>query len=655
MGKTVGVLDKDVHHLISQAYQAGGKYQWAREAAVNAIQADATWVRFGIEEQGYASKGVARRYIADNGVGMNEEDLRIFLSSFGGGGRTIGMGHNFGQGFKSSCYEWNPFGIIVVSWTAETPDGRMIWIHREKKGGDTFWKLRDFQFGSGAQVAMADCIRPVHFDEIGVDVAKLKTEEIERAGHGTVFLFLGDGPERDTTNGDYLRDENSQRGIVGYLNSRFIDVPDGVEVSVENFEASTGSDARRFLTKLGGDLQHYTRRSVNGIRTRIRDEGLHYGTLFSKHGTLIHWYLTDRADLVASEVNGPKVPVIMVKYENEAYDVKKGARDYRLFGVPDEVRERLWLIIEPPRLTDGSTGWGVTPQASRDRLIAKGERELPWEDWYDTFYAKMPKEVRNAINAARSGEAVGDSESRRDRLRQVQAKFGARWRPTALVESARGRLPGNRVADGNAPGSGNGSRSSVAVSTSARPTPKDVGSGGDPVILDPDQAGEALGHERRKSEGIPEVRWDKFVEDENDEWCYAARFDPKVITDGSYGTVVMNVAWPLFQQQIQYWQGEYPRADGEEVEEMVKRMYEDEVVSKVMHATKLKNSVVALDEDGNEVRLLREQYEQLVSPPALTVAVVGLINVEGRIRTSAGSRFGSATSGRKSKPRKTRR
>ncbi|WP_454162424.1 hypothetical protein [Gordonia iterans] len=656
MGKTVSVRDQDVYQLISQAYQVGGKYQWAREGAVNSIQAEATWVRFGIEEQGFANQGVARRFIADNGVGMNEEDLRLFLSSFGGGGRTIGMGHNFGQGFKSSCYEWNPFGIVVVSWTEETPEGRMIWIYRDDHGDNTYWRLRDFQLGSGNDAEFEDCIVPTVLPDIGVDAARLKFPEIEEAGHGTVFLFLGDSAERETMNGDYLQGEDSRRGIVGYLNSRFIDIPDGVEIAVENFEAPTGSDARRFMATKDGGRQFYARRSVKGVRARIEAEGVQDGTLFSKHGTIIEWYLTSGPDRREGEVNGPKEPVIMVQYEDEAYEVKKRARDYRLFGVPDEVKDRLWLIIKPPKLVEGSTAWGVTPQASRNQLIAKGEMELPWDDWYETFCTKRPKPVQDAINETRAGQSAEDAGTRRERLKQVQAKFGSRWRPVALVESIRGRLPGNPIADGTSPVAGGGKSrgSSVEVSPSARSKSREAGGGGNTVILDPDTAGEAFGSERRKSDGIPEVVWDKEFTEE-DERCFAARFDQREVREGSFGTVHLNAGWPMFQQQFHYWQGEHPRADSRDMEELVKRVYEDEVVSKVMHAHKLRNSIVGYDEDGTEVRLKREEIEQLTSPAALTAAVVGLVNVEQRIRTAAGSKFGPAASARKARPKKARR
>lgn len=73
------------------------------------------------------------------------------------------------------------------------------------------------------------------------------------------------------------------------------------------------------------------------------------------------------------------------------------------------------------------------------------------------------------------------------------------------------------------------------------------------------------------------------------------------------------------------------------------------MVSKVMHSYKLRNSVVGFDSNGNEVRLMRNHVEKMTSPEALTSAVVGLVNVESRIRTNAGSRFGASSSSKRPK------
>src|SRR5262245_60077848 len=85
------------HHFIERTYRESSQFQWVREALVNAIEAGANRVEFGIEWQAVEKKGVYRRMIADDGCGMTAEQLVEFFNTFGGGGKPIGGAHeNFG-------------------------------------------------------------------------------------------------------------------------------------------------------------------------------------------------------------------------------------------------------------------------------------------------------------------------------------------------------------------------------------------------------------------------------------------------------------------------------------------------------------------------------------------------------------------------------
>src|SRR5262245_38495686 len=89
--------------VVDRTYRDGGKHQWVRETVINAIEAGAARIEFGVEWQGVQSKGVYRRIIADNGKGMTPEQLEGFFNTYGGGGKPIGSEHeNFGIGSKTS-------------------------------------------------------------------------------------------------------------------------------------------------------------------------------------------------------------------------------------------------------------------------------------------------------------------------------------------------------------------------------------------------------------------------------------------------------------------------------------------------------------------------------------------------------------------------
>src|ERR1700676_2563180 len=88
-----------IEPCIGRGYRDGGTFQWVRETAINAIEAGAKRIEFGVEWQGVKSKGVYRRTITDDGKGMGPSELEQFFNEFGGGGKPIGDEHeNYGIG-----------------------------------------------------------------------------------------------------------------------------------------------------------------------------------------------------------------------------------------------------------------------------------------------------------------------------------------------------------------------------------------------------------------------------------------------------------------------------------------------------------------------------------------------------------------------------
>ena len=122
-------------HLIERVYRESGPYQWVREALINAFEADATRVEYGIEWQAVETLGVYRRVIADDGCGMTAEQLVEFFNTFGGGGKPIGDEHaNFGVGAKTSLLPWNKYGLVVLSWV--DGESSMIWVQQDPSTGE---------------------------------------------------------------------------------------------------------------------------------------------------------------------------------------------------------------------------------------------------------------------------------------------------------------------------------------------------------------------------------------------------------------------------------------------------------------------------------------------------------------------------------------
>src|SRR5262245_2268800 len=84
-------------NFVNRMFEACGSYQWARELLKNSLEAHATRIEFGVEWQAVEKFGAYRRTIADDGDGMNGEELYRFFSTLGEGGKKVGGLHdNFG-------------------------------------------------------------------------------------------------------------------------------------------------------------------------------------------------------------------------------------------------------------------------------------------------------------------------------------------------------------------------------------------------------------------------------------------------------------------------------------------------------------------------------------------------------------------------------
>jgi hypothetical protein len=668
----VTVPNAGTWNLINQAYQHGEKYQWAREAAVNSMQAKATWIEFGIEEQMLAAHGVAKRFVADNGIGMNEAQLIEFMSSFGGGGKPISVNENFGQGFKSSTFMWNPFGVVVVSWTPETPDGLMIWIKRgsDETDDEKNFYLREFLVrNADGEADVVNVVEP-HFDNgLGIDLAKLRTPEIEAAGHGTVFLFLGDALDRNTDHGDYLKDEVSLRGIVQYLNKRFIRMPKDVTMRVTALETATTKEEppkswkkKAVLLPHGGQKTLHTRlvKGVFDFMPKPKDgDWINGNVTVDEHGTQVAWVLCDSAEVDGGGSYGPGGAHIFVQHQStyadvlvqEAYNATSSVNLYRRFGInADNVAKRVWLCITPPAYQDGSSEWGVLPNPSRSMLVAKGGKELPWKEWSDEFYRQFPPEIQKAIDLDRAG-MVNTSTKLYGRAKEVLSRLNMRMKTKRLVVLPDGSVPG--APDGGVTGKirvGMGSGGKTGSGAGAGGSKANVGGSGDIPLLNPDAVAPHKGIEKKRGDGVPAVDWINGP-DWEDPSTTAAVFVPndnRLMDDGSYsdGAILVNLGFFMFPDEFAYWINEYPKAASGDVIAVVKDAYGLELITKVCHARKLQGQKVgvAVTKMGTPVRFSNTDVDRLLSPEGLTLAVLGLLNVEQRIRTVAGSKFGKMAS-----------
>jgi hypothetical protein len=653
MPRYVHVPTDATAHLIRQAYEAGGAFQWAREGWRNSEESGATKIYFDVERQAAEKLGVLRRAIIDNGSGMSPDDMRVFLTTFGGGGKPIGVDGNFGQGFKSSVLPWNPYGVVVISYTEDTPDGAMLWIFRDHEGNYALkeWQVVD-EYGD---VVLLDVIAPMHDEEHGCDWSKIRPDWLAT---GTVIVLLGDGLRSNTIDGDpQPTRRESTKGLVKYLNGRLFDIPtrDGknVETTIVDLE-TVGDRADRRATKDvvlelpdGAQLAIHQRR-VHGLKHFIPSSAIRGSVRVDTHGTAVEWYYVPEPDdpVAGSGDYVSQRPVVAVDYQGEAYHADSAKSRYRQFGITDEIMNRTWLIVRPPVYSDARpTQWGVLTQASRNMLIVKGGAELPWEEWGDAFYGSFPPELAAARDAAREKSAAHTDASMAKHLSRILDRLNPRFKASRLVSAAMGKIMGyptdSRV----------GAPTARAPRSVTPGLPRIDGATGRSSGERPIVAGAAGGPETATATtvrgGYPTWSWKRF---DADEAKFLARFDPKdtsTIDGVTYmGVVVLNAAHPVFVREFDYWATEvWPKADPAKVHELVQRIYGEEAVAHVVHAQQLNGTVVGKSDDGVVIQIGREDVESLLEPPALSAALLGLVNVEQRMLTQGGGLFGTRAAG----------
>jgi hypothetical protein len=625
------------HHFIERTYREGSQYQWVREILVNALEADASRVEFGIEWQAAKNNGVYRRMIADNGCGMTADQLVEFFNTFGGGGKPIGGAHeNFGVGSKTSLLPWNHYGMVVISWV--DGDASMIWVARDTKSGEYGLKTMVCEDANG-ELVPEPVYDPFDDPEHGCDWAAVRPSWIE--DHGTVIILLGNNPTTDTVQGDPDRNEADIKGISSFLNRRMWGIPEGIEVFVDELRTTDRADwpsseavAHGPIAKDGKDRRTNMRR-IEGARYYIEYPEVRpnigslraHGTVGLFDGTEIDWYLWDgeRPKVQSYAAIGGYIGTL---YKGELYDVTAHHSTYRSFGLSERsVRTNLWLIIRPFVDPDGRRG--VYPKTDRNSLLIKGGPfaggALPINDWAAEFADKMPEEILRALKEARRGSSgtISDEEWR-ERLAE---KFGARWRIARL----RARKSGSTLLDPSKNGqplpkaknrTPVGPRPSNPNNRASPPQPRLPASSKEPLYGEP--GGSVAGAESPTPGGLPRYR---TVGSEDIEAGMMAAWQPN---DPEFpeGVVLLNIEHPVLRHVIEYWQLQYADHHSESIEKDVIDVYGQVAVSKVAHSEHLMGVLAS-----------RVVEESLRSDGALTMALLGLLAEDHLIATRIGGKY----------------
>jgi hypothetical protein len=653
-------------------FDAAGPYQWARECLVNAVEAGAKNVHFGIEWEGVEHEGVYRRYVADDGCGMDETELVEFFSTLGTGAKPIGGVHkNFGVGAKIATLPWNPKGVVVLSW--KNGKASMIWMQLDVDTGD--YELREFDTGAGATCV----IDPEQEQPEGdIDWSRLKENlnELSRSGtlksdrtdfiegHGTIIVFLGSDEYPDTVLGNAAAGENAIKGLSVYLNTRFWSL-DSVKVTVAELRSEKKSnwpqgpgdreDARRPNNRTTLGARHFLSDFVS-TQEGAGKAGPNGEVKLDEGRVLAEWFLWDGKRPTTIHAYAKEDGYVAVHYMGELYEITSQKHSFRRFGIVEpEVMRRLTIIMTPQLYQPSNGRWGIHPDTSRNRLIFTGNGEkgvpLPIDNWAEEFANNLPDPILEAIKAARGGSDAATLEDPEYR-RRLAEKFGKRWNIPILVkaapEDAGDRLPITLTGDTVKVYAHRKKIRTVLVKRkrnppTSRPTPDTHVSNPDgsrgPLrqlaqqeyrqrytsdreegVFDENGTGEGV--ELNRELDIPRIRYTNPRETGFDKPWHLALWQRREPTTG-HPTVFINTESPILEQIVRYHAAHYPPHLIDDVRQTIHKVFGEVAACKIAHAQKL-----TAGPDGITVQELDETY---LSEEALTTGLMGLIAEESLI------------------------
>ena len=458
--------------------------QGLRELTVNGLDAiaalddrtagrvvwDLDWERFD------ASAGRVRKLsVIDTGTGMTSEQLHYYINQLAASGREQSSTGNFGVGAKVAAGSRNPAGLEYRSW--HEGQGSLVCFKRHRDGR---WGLE-----------------PQHWENGHTDFWRQLSEAdkpwlLRGQDHGTQVVLLGEHERHDTTQPPPSVTDTRQQWITRYLNSRFLRLPDQVEVLVREHHVR---DQPGPLQRIHAERHHVERHAVAAGGVQLSD-------------AIVQWWVLDEdarsrrreAGLWASSGHAAAV------FGDELYDVlpqtRGGYGRLQDFGVRFGY-ERVVLHLEP------QVHAGRLESNTALTLLLLDHEPLPWSRWGEEFTAAMPEEILRLQERAASNDGIPRQEAIRNRVSAILPLYRlSRYRPTPPAgESPRQAATNTCVespADTRAPGTPARRQQPTpdAASTPANADCRYEPSGGQPLTVDVDS-------EKRPEPMVtlPDVAW----------------------------------------------------------------------------------------------------------------------------------------------------
>lgn len=511
---------------------------------------------------------------------MNQLSSSSFDQSFQG---------NFGVGAKIAAATRNTYGLIYLSW--KNGSGSMIHLWRDPSSGE--YGLRQLERPDGTYGHWAE------IDDI------VKPDQIE--DHGTVAILLGHTENADTMEAPEGAAAAS-RWVAKYLNSRFFEFSDGIEIRArEGWTYPIEDKDRNLLRKLIGQRQYLDQHAFLSGQVSLTNAIARW------------WILKEEGALSQNSGHINSNGHVAALYQNELYEnytSRAGMAMLQQFGIRYGYN-RVVIYIEPDE-----SRLEIIANTPRTHLRISGG-SFPWAEWAAEFRKSLPREIKLYLEEASSASTSSDhSDTIRDRLKQIQDLFKlSRYRPTASgdvllddVRRVKGGVPNvlhqKKQNSSSSPGK-NGGRAGGIYSLYL------ANEGGTPGV-------------ESKPDVYPEAIW-VSVTDKTREPGYLE--DRAASYDQEQNILTINADFRVFTDMVDRWVRKYDSAPGARtrVTDVVREWFEQSLIEAVLGAQSLRNA--------REWSI--ENIDQALSDVSLTAVVLPRYNIEMNVRRSLGAKLGS--------------
>lgn len=582
--------------------------QYVRELTQNSIDAilkrrDLGWSEIGqiiwdVDWKLVQSSGLYKLQISDNGIGMTGPEIEKYINSLSSSGSEQGFAKNFGVGAKISAGKENPAGLVYKSW--RNNHGVMA----------TFWNDPDVGYGL-EQVKVGESFS--HYAPVLDD---LKCPPIDSDTCGTSVTLMGSTRDENTM----IRHNQKQKWLIQYLNSRYFELPDQVEIKVRDFSQSSPSDwPTRPDTGMGTGGSQL--RSIRGMNQYLKQYAVHFGSVQLSNATA-HWYILPRNNNTSGGVWDEKSQVGTL-FQSELYDMKrtKDARTTLIsFGVIYG-HDQITLYVEP----DVSKLNIVANTARSQLLVVDGENgtPMPWADWAAEFRQLLPLPIRQLMEDILSkAESANYEDEVKKRLKEIQEllqptrykakESGAEYsvpnlRTDTVAETGQNQ---NATTDRNGKSSvGRNNQDLYAAFVDETGTPSEV---------------------TKPNDGIPTIQWISLDAGTRS----VGQIEDKAASySHEQNLILANADFRGFGRIIDVLAGEYQHADVSTIKQTVQSWISLQLTEAVVGILSLKGSPEWSSSDD---------IHRALSDEALTTTVMARYSAFSQMRRQLGSKIGRA-------------